>query len=94
MRELARGPRTVTELWRPDEISLPGLTKHIRVLEQSGLIHTHKTGRIRTCELRADRLKHVEEWCRFYADFWEKNLDSLDQFLNRSQENQSNEDQT
>ncbi len=92
VRELAHGPRAVSDLWQSGEISLPGLTKHIKVLEQAGLIQTRKSGRVRTCELKAERLKHIEEWCAFYASFWESNLESLDQFLIRKM--QSTEDQT
>lgn len=78
---LARGPASVGELAEPLAMSLPSVMQHIRVLEQSGLVHTQKTGRVRTCRIEPDRLREAERWLSEQRTLWEGRLDRLDAFL-------------
>lgn len=74
---LARGPAPVTELAKPFAIGLPAFLKHLRVLEQSGLIVTAKRGRIRTCRIEAGRLSEVEAWLSEQRALWQAGADRL-----------------
>lgn len=78
---LARGPASVTELAGPLAMSLPSVMQHIRVLEDSGLIRSQKTGRIRTCHIETERLREAETWITHQRALWEGRLDRLDAFL-------------
>ena len=62
VQRLAQGPATVGELSEPFPMALPNLLKHVRILEQSGLIETQKQGRIRVCAIRPDALSPTEQW--------------------------------
>lgn len=62
VQRLGRGPASVGELARDFPMSLPSFLKHVRTLEASGLVRTSKTGRVRSCELHADRLAAIEHW--------------------------------
>jgi DNA-binding transcriptional ArsR family regulator len=74
---LAEGPASVSQLAEPLTMSLPGVMKHVRVLEQAGLLTHRKEGRTRWCELRAEPLAAVDDWLARYRYFWEGQLDSL-----------------
>lgn len=77
---LMRGPAPVKELAKPFEMGLPSFLKHLKILEDSGLILSRKEGRVRTCEVRADRLEAIERWFDEQRAIWEsryKNLDNL-----------------
>jgi DNA-binding transcriptional ArsR family regulator len=78
---LQRGHASVTELSRPHEISMPAILKHLRVLEQAGLIEQKKTGRVRMCRLTVAPMKQAADWLSLYRVFWENQLDSLGRFL-------------
>ena len=82
---LSRGPASVTELARPHRISLPGIVKHLRVLELAGLVSAQKTGRVRECRLAVDPLKDASEWLAQYRVFWERQFDALDRYFTQSQ---------
>lgn len=81
MARLARGPCRVTDLAKPFEMSLPAVSKHLRVLERAGLLEQEKDGRIRRCQLCPGPLKQANDWIRDYKQFWEGQLDSLARFL-------------
>jgi DNA-binding transcriptional ArsR family regulator len=81
LAQLARGESSVTQLARQFDISLPGVVKHVRVLEESGLLTSEKTGRVRRCRLEPQRLRTAGEWIAFYQQFWEQQLDSLAQYF-------------
>src|SRR5918993_986279 len=81
LRELAKRPRTVGELAAPFEISLAGASKHIQVLERTGLIRREVQGRVHTCRLDARPLHAAAEWIRYYDRFWNQSLDALEALL-------------
>lgn len=81
LETLRKGTAPVSDLAAPYEISLPGLLKHISVLERAGLVETVKHGRVRTCRLTAAPLLEAAEWLAFYAEFWDAQLGSLEGFL-------------
>lgn len=86
VRRLAAGRASVSELATPLEISLPGVMKHVRVLEGAGLLEHHKEGRVRWCELVGAPLGAIEDWLDDYRVFWDDRLDSLVEHFNRSGE--------
>ena len=86
VERLGRGSATITELAGPAGISLPGMKKHVRVLEEAGLVVTTKVGRARNCELAARQLDEVEAWTAMYRHMLEGRLDRLGELLERTKE--------
>lgn len=82
---LIRREATVSELAAPHSISLPAVMKHLRVLENAGLVSQRKIGRERHCCLTAHALKPVSDWIAQYRQFWERQFDALDRYLSESQ---------
>ena len=72
---------SVTELAEPFAISLPAITKHLKVLERAGLVTRGREAQWRPCRINADRLKDVADWVEDYRAFWEQRLDRLDVYL-------------
>jgi DNA-binding transcriptional ArsR family regulator len=89
LRELAAGERTVTELAQPFAMSLAAASKHIKALENAGLIRREVRGRTHICRLDPGPLVNVHEWLRFYERFWNQRLDVLEQLLRAEDERQS-----
>jgi DNA-binding transcriptional ArsR family regulator len=87
LARLAQRPAMVTELAEPFAMSLPGVSRHIRVLENAGLVSRSVDGRIHQCALEAEPLKSVEAWLAFYRRFWEGNLESLANFVETGNKN-------
>jgi DNA-binding transcriptional ArsR family regulator len=85
---LMLGQASITELAKPHPMSLPALMKHVRVLEDAGLVSQEKTGRTRICQLAAQPLKEAEAWISQYRVFWEKTFDSLERYLAQQQTQQ------
>jgi DNA-binding transcriptional ArsR family regulator len=85
LERLAGGPATVKELSAPFEISGPAISKHLRVLERAGLIRRGREAQWRPCELEAGPLREVAEWTAAYRQFWEANMDRLDDYLRELQ---------
>ena len=85
---LSRGPATVKELAEPLTMSLPAVLQHLRVLEDSGLVSSAKTGRVRTCRLQPAALQAAERWIADRRAGWVSRLDRLDDFLNTEKEEQ------
>ena len=83
LERLANGPATISELAHPSGISLPGVMKHVRILEQAALVTTEKHGRTRHCRLRPARLDDAAEWIQLYRNCWERRLDRLEGYLER-----------
>lgn len=81
LARLALGDATVTELAEPFAMSLPAISKHLRVLESADLIHRHRRGRVHRLELNAEPLKGAISWIAYYKKFWEAQFDSLESFL-------------
>ena len=78
---LLDGPASVSELARPLAISLPAVVQHLHVLEASGVVRSHKVGRVRTCEIEPLALSTAERWISERRATWEARLDRLGQFL-------------
>jgi DNA-binding transcriptional ArsR family regulator len=78
---LARGQASVTELAKPHRMSLPAVMKHLRVLENAGLVTQRKLGRTRHCRLVAKPLMKAEAWISQYRAFWGTQFDALDRYL-------------
>jgi len=85
LARLAQGEASVSDLAAPYDISLPGVSKHLRVLERAKLIARRKDGRIHRCRLVAEPMKDAAEWIERYRQFWEQQLDALARFLAESQ---------
>ena len=81
LRELADGERTVGQLAQPFEISLAAASKHIKVLENAGLIRREVRGRTHLCHLDPGPLANAHQWLSFYERFWTERLDVLEQLL-------------
>ena len=80
---LARGPASVSELAGPFDMAGPTFLKHLKVLEQAGLIRSSKRGRVRTVQLAPERMRAVEDWIVAHRGIWEMRFDSLGRFLER-----------
>jgi DNA-binding transcriptional ArsR family regulator len=81
LSRLAQGPATVTEIAEPFNISLPAISKHLRVLEEAGLLMRQKKGRTHYCQLSPQPLKEAAKWLALYERFWDSQLDALANFL-------------
>lgn len=81
LARLASGECSVTELAEPFDISLPAVSKHLRVLERAGLIARGKSAQWRPCRIDAGPLKQVAEWTEQYRRIWETKFDSLELYL-------------
>jgi DNA-binding transcriptional ArsR family regulator len=84
LARLAAGGATVGELAEPFDMSLPAVSRHLRVLTDAGLIERHTEAQWRRCELRGEGLRAAADWMEFYRKFWEAQLDRLDAFLKRT----------
>lgn len=85
LENLALGDRCVTDLAKPHRMSLPAVSKHLRVLERAGLIRRQRHGRVHQLKLEAKPMKDALQWIEEYRRFWEKNLDRLDDYLKQLQ---------
>lgn len=87
LERLLSGDQTVSELAEPflKKISLPAISKHLRVMEAAGLIHKRKEGRSQIVSLRSESLQQSIAYIEQYSQMWEDNFDSLDQFLTEQQ---------
>jgi DNA-binding transcriptional ArsR family regulator len=81
LARLARGEATVTELAKPFDVSLPAVSKHLRVLESAGLLRREIDGRIHRCRLAPAPMKEAAAWIATYRAFWEAQLDALANYL-------------
>jgi DNA-binding transcriptional ArsR family regulator len=81
LARLALGETSVTELAKPFEMSLPAVSKHLKVLEHAGLIARGREAQWRPCRLEPKALKGVDDWLEHYRRFWEASLDRLDDYL-------------
>lgn len=81
VEQLAHGPASVSELARPFSMAMPSFLQHLRVLEESGLVATVKSGRVRTCTLRTEPLAAANHWLEAQRSLWAARLDQLDVLL-------------
>jgi DNA-binding transcriptional ArsR family regulator len=82
---LLDGPASVSELARPLSISLPAVVQHLHVLEASGVVRSHKVGRVRTCEVEPLALNTAERWISERRALWETRLDRLGEYLEKGE---------
>ena len=85
LARLASGDKSVNELAEPFEMSLPAVSKHLKVLESAGLIARGREAQWRPCRLDAGPLKDVSNWVKRYRRFWEQSFDRLDEYLREIQ---------
>jgi DNA-binding transcriptional ArsR family regulator len=85
LARLTTGEASVTELAEPFDMSLPAISKHLKVLERAGLIARSRDAQWRPCRLEAARLREVHEWLDEYRRFWEESFDRLDDYLRELQ---------
>jgi DNA-binding transcriptional ArsR family regulator len=81
VEKLSEGPISVSHLAKPLEITLAAVVQHLQILEKSGLIHTEKIGRVRTCRIEPKGLSVAERWIEDRRSLWEKRLDRLGDLL-------------
>ena len=86
LARLAQGPATVKELAEPFDISLPAISKHLKVLEHAGLIERGREAQWRPARLQAGPLKDASLWLETYRRNWEESFDRLEEYLRRIQE--------
>jgi len=85
LRLLMTGERSVNELAKPFQMTLPAISKHLKVLERAGLIERKREAQSRPCRIKAIPLKEANEWISKYKKFWEDRLDRLDDYLREIQ---------
>src|SRR6266508_1157162 len=85
LARLAKGEASVTELAEPFEMSLPAVSKHLKVLERAGLVARGRERQWRPARLRATPIKEVAEWTDRYRRFWDERYDRLDEYLGELQ---------
>jgi DNA-binding transcriptional ArsR family regulator len=93
LARLSSGETTVTRLAGPFKMSLPAVSKHLKVLERSGLIARGRRAQWRPCRLQAAPLKEAVDWMEHYRKFWEESLDRLEEYLQELQRKQRKEKQ-
>jgi DNA-binding transcriptional ArsR family regulator len=84
LQQLSRGDRCITDLAKSYSISLPAVSKHLRVLEHAGLVRRRRTGRVHHMKLEVAPMKQAAQWIEEYRRFWEGSLDRLAEYLENS----------
>jgi DNA-binding transcriptional ArsR family regulator len=92
LAKLATGERSVTELAQPFAMSLPAVSRHLKVLERAKLIERSRAAQWRPCKLAPEPLKEVSSWLEPYRKLWEERLDRLERYLKDIQERQETDD--
>jgi DNA-binding transcriptional ArsR family regulator len=85
LTRLAAGETSVTALAEPFDMSLPAISKHLKVLQRAGLIMRGRTAQWRPCRLEAGPMKDAADWLAFYRQFWEQRLDRLEDYVAKLQ---------
>jgi DNA-binding transcriptional ArsR family regulator len=80
VQRLSRGGASVSDLGEPFAMSLRAVLKHVQILEEAGLVRTHKSGRVRRCELEPERIDAAAKWIEQLRRRWERRLDRLEQY--------------
>ena len=86
LARLAKGEATVSELAAPFDLSLPAISKHLKVLQRAGLIEQGRQAQWRPCRLKPEPLRNVSDWIGQYRRYWEESFDRLDEYLRELQE--------
>jgi DNA-binding transcriptional ArsR family regulator len=87
VEKLSEGPMSVSRLAAPLAITLAAVVQHLQILERSGLVHTEKAGRVRTCRIEPNALSEVEQWFADRRSMWARKLDALGEFLAEEEKN-------
>jgi len=85
LASLARGEKTVSELAKPFDMSMPAITKHLKVLERAKLIERSRDAQFRPCRLQPMPLKEIDKWMEKYRRIWEARFDQLDEYVKQIQ---------
>ncbi len=93
LARLTKGDASVTELAKPFDMTLPAISKHLKVLERAGLITRSRDAQWRPCRLKAQRLEEAADWVERYREFWEQSLDRLGEHLREMQRKDKKNDQ-
>lgn len=93
LKKLTQGEKSVTELASPFRMTMPAISKHLKVLAKAGLIERSRNAQWRPCRLRAAPLKKAVDWMDEYRRFWEDRLDRLDDYLQELQANEQKKGQ-
>jgi DNA-binding transcriptional ArsR family regulator len=91
LARLSEGDRTVTELAKPFPVSLPAISRHLKVLERAGLISRDRSAQFRPSSLRAEPLQQATAWMETYREMWEGRMERLDEHLREIQKGHGNE---
>jgi DNA-binding transcriptional ArsR family regulator len=91
LEHLASGDRCVTDLARPYSMSLPAISKHLRILENAGLVRRRRKGRMHSLKLKAKPMQQAQAWIEGYRKFWEGSFDRLDEYLKQLQAKEKDE---
>jgi DNA-binding transcriptional ArsR family regulator len=86
LERLSAGPASISQLAEPIGISLPGVMKHVRILEEAKLVTTEKHGRTRECRIAPGDMDEVTDWIEHYRRTWEQRLDRLEAYLEQQKE--------
>lgn len=86
LERLSLGPATISELAAPARMSLPGVLKHVRILEEAELVVSEKRGRSRECRLGSARLDDATRWIDWYRGRWDRRLDGLEAYIEKHKE--------
>lgn len=81
VQRLSQGPASVSALAEPFEMALPSFLQHLKVLEESGLVHSRKSGRVRTCEISPEQLSKAERWIGQQREIWSGRLERMEQVV-------------
>src|SRR5450631_37217 len=92
LARLAAGDASVSELAAPFDMSLPGVSKHLKVLRRAGLIEQGRAAQWRPCKLHAEPLKDVADWVEQYRQFWDESFERLDDYLHELQDKEKQHD--
>src|SRR5580704_4090258 len=92
LARLAQGEATVMELAEPFALSLPGVSKHLKVLQRAGLVTQTRKAQWRPCRLEAAPLKDISDWAEPYRRFWEESFDRLDEYLKELQKGEQDDE--
>jgi DNA-binding transcriptional ArsR family regulator len=91
LSRLSQGEASVTELAKPFDLSLPGISKHLKVLQRAGLVRQSRKAQWRPCRLDGARLKEAADWVGDYRRFWDESFERLDEYLATVQKEETNE---
>ncbi len=92
LADLTTGEKTVSDLAEPFDMTMPAITKHLKVLEKANLIERSRKAQYRPCKLHPEPLKDIDEWMQQYRQFFEESFDRLDSYLKQIQTKEQNDE--